>query len=45
MNNVIDDKKCIILWHNNDLNTSHVDPTVVSGVLSDIDAEYEKIVK
>ena len=38
-------KKCTILWHVDDLNTSHVGPAVVSGVLADIDAEYVKIAK
>ena len=45
MNNIIDDKKCTILWHFYYLNISHVDPAVVSRVLADIDAEYGKIEK
>ena len=45
MNKIIDNKKCTILWHVDDLNTSHVEPAVVSGVLADIDAEYGKIAK
>ena len=45
MNNIIDNKQYIILWHVDDLKTSHVDPVVVSGVLADIDAEYGKIAK
>ena len=36
LNNRIDNKQCTILWHVDDLNTSHVNPTVVSSVLSDI---------
>ena len=43
MNNIIDKKQRTILWHVDDLNTSHVDPAVVSSILSDIDAEYGKI--
>ena len=45
MNKIIDNKKCTILWHVDDLKTSHVDPAVVSGVLADIDAEYGNIEK
>ena len=45
MNNIIDSKQCIILWHVDDLKTSHFDPAVVSRVLADIDAEYGKIEK
>ena len=45
MNNIIDNKQCTILWNVGDLKTSHVDPAVVSRVLSDIDAEYGKISK
>ena len=28
MNKIIENKKCTILWHVDDLNTSHVDPAV-----------------
>ena len=45
MNKIIDNKQCTILCHANDLNTSHVSPTVVSSVLANIDAEYGKISK
>ena len=45
MNKIIYIKQCTILWHVDDLKTSHVDPAVVSSVLSDIDAEYGKISK
>ena len=45
MNNIIDNKQFTILWNFDDLKTSHVDPAVVSGVLSDIDTEYGKIEK
>ena len=45
MNKIIDNKQCTILWHVDDLKTSHVDPAVVSSVLADIDAEYGKIAK
>ena len=45
MNKIIDDNQCTILWHIHDLNTSHVDPAIISSVLSDINAEYGKIAK
>ena len=45
MNKIIDNKKCTILWHVDDLKTSHVDPAVVSSILADIDTEYGKIAK
>ena len=38
MNKIIDSKQCTILWHVDDLKTSHVDPAVVSRILADIDA-------
>ena len=43
MNNIIENKKCNIIWHVDDLKTSHVDPPVFSRVLADIDAENGKI--
>ena len=45
MNKIIDNKQFTILWHVDDLKTSHVDPAAVSGVLADIDVEYGKIAK
>ena len=45
MNKIIDNKQCTIFWNEDDLKTSHVDPTVVSSALADIDAEYGKIAK
>ena len=45
MNKIIDNKQFSILWHIDDLKTSHVDPSVVSGVLAYIYAEYGKIAK
>ena len=45
MNNLIGNKQCTELWHVNNLNISHVDPAVVSSVLSIIDVEYRKITK
>ena len=45
MNKIIANKKCTILWHVNETKTSHVEPSVVSSVLADIDAEYGKIAK
>ena len=45
MNKIINDKQCMILWHVDDLKTSHVDPAVISRFLADIDAEYGKIAK
>ena len=43
MNKMVDNKQCTILWHADDLKTSHVDPTIVFSILSGIDAEYRKI--
>ena len=43
MNNIIENKKCNIIWHVDDLKTSHVDPPVFSRVLAYIDAENGKI--
>ena len=43
MNKIIDNKQCTILWHVDDLKTSHVDPAVISSILADIDAEYGNI--
>ena len=37
VNKITENKQCTILWHVDDLRTSHVDPAVVSSVLSDID--------
>ena len=45
MSKIVDDNKCTILWHVDDLNTSHVDPAVISSVLAGIYAEYGKIAK
>ena len=45
VNKIIDNIQCTILWHVDDLKTSHVDPDVVSSVLADIDAEYGEISK
>ena len=45
MNKIIDNKQCTIIWHVDDLKTSHFNPTVVSSVIADIDAEYVKISK
>ena len=45
MNKIIDNKQCTILWHVDDLKTSHFDPVIVSSVLADIDAEYGRIEK
>ena len=45
MKKIIDNKQYTILWHADDLKTSHVDPAVISSVLADIDAEYGKIAK
>ena len=45
MENIVDDKQCTILWHVDDLKTSHVDPAVIYSVLAGINAEYGKITK
>ena len=39
MNKIIDNKQCTIIWHINDLKTSHINPVVISSVLADIDSE------
>ena len=38
-------QKFTVLWHVDDLKTSHVDPAIVFRVLAEIDAEYGKIAK
>ena len=38
MNKIIDDKQHTILWHVDELNTSHVYPAFISNVLYYIDA-------
>ena len=43
MNKIIDNKQCTILWHVDDLKTSHVDPAIISSIIADIDAEYGNI--
>ena len=45
MNKIIDNKQFTVIWHVDDLKTSHVDPEVVSRVLDDIDTEYGRISK
>ena len=45
INKIFDNKKCTILWHVDDLKTSHADPAIVSIVLADIYAEYGNIEK
>ena len=45
MNKIIDDKQWNILWHVDYLKTSHVEPTVISSILADIDAEYGNITR
>ena len=45
MNKIIDNKQCTILWHVDDLKTSHVDPAVIYSVLAEIDPEYGKIAR
>ena len=45
INKIIDNKQCTILYHVDDLKTSHVDPAVVSIVLADIYVEYGTITK
>ena len=45
MNKIIYGNQCTILFHSDDLKTSHVDPTIISSVLADIDAEYGMIDK
>ena len=45
MNKNIDNNRCTIFWHVDDLKTSYFDPTIISSVLADIEAEYGKIEK
>ena len=45
MNKIINDEQCTIIWHVDNLKMSHVDPDIVSRVLSVIHAEYGNIVK
>ena len=45
INKIIGDKKCTKIFHVDDLNTSRVDPAIISNVLADIDAEYSEIEK
>ena len=45
MNKSVNDKKCIILWHVNNLNMLHIYSDVFSSPLSEIDAEYGNITK
>ena len=45
MKRIIDGKQCTILWHVDDLKTSHVDPAIISSIFVDIDMEYGKIAK
>ena len=45
MNNIVNGKKCTIIWNVDDLNMSHLDSDTVSSVLADIDAEYGNIAK
>ena len=45
MNNIVNGKKCTIIWNVDDLKMSHVDSDTVSSVLADIDAKYGKIAK
>ena len=45
MNKIIVNKQCTILWNVDDLKTSHVDPSVISNIIADIDVDYGKIAK
>ena len=36
MNKTVNDKQCTILWHVNNLKMSHVDPDIVSRIISNI---------
>ena len=45
MKTIVNDKQCTTIWHVDDLKMSHVDPDIVSSVLTDIDTEYGKIAK
>ena len=40
MNKTINGKQCTALWHVDDLKISHVDPNVVTDVISQLEAEF-----
>ena len=40
-NKIIDGKQCTIVWHVDNIKISHVDPNVVTTVISDIQKEYD----
>ena len=42
VNKEINGSQCTILWHVDDLKISHVDPDVVSAVISQLEAEFGK---
>ena len=41
-NKTINGKQCTILWHIDDLKISHVDPAMVSNVITDLQSEFGK---
>jgi hypothetical protein len=43
MNKMTNGKQCTILWHVDDIKISHVDPTVVTSILKQINDEYGKV--
>ena len=43
MNKMVNGKQLSIIWHVDDLKISHVDPSVVTELLNEINNEYGKI--
>ena len=39
---MIDGRQCTILWHVDDLKISHMDPEVVSNIISKLNERYGK---
>ena len=45
MNRIVKGKQLTIFWNVDDQKMLHVDSNIVSSIISDIDAEYGKILK
>ena len=45
MKKIVNNNKCIIICHVENLKMSHVDPNILSKVFADIDVEYGKTAK
>jgi hypothetical protein len=42
MNKTIDDKQCTIIWHVDDLKISHVNPAVVTDMITQFQGTFGK---